>query len=354
MATRRKACAAALAAALATMAGGLAAADDRVTVGLPGPALAEHGGFYQAVADGTYHRYGLEVVLREPAPEDDNVALLLGGALDFNVAGSMLGQVEQTLAGLPTVSIAAIFQKETFALLAHPQVKGIPDLEGEPLLLSADGRRTLWPWLARAHGLDDDPPDPRGADLSAFLADPESVIDGYLVSMPRTIELAGGFRPTVLRLAEGPYQLYSSVIQASWATVTGRPELVQRFVDATILGWCAYLYADPAPAHALILSRNREMSEARLAEARQAIVDQGLVDSGMAETVGIGAMAGGRWADLVRMGVRRGIYPEDFPVLGDYDLFTRIYTLDFVNQNVGRELKERLLQGQARSAAAPG
>jgi NitT/TauT family transport system substrate-binding protein len=316
-------------------------AGDRVTVGLPGPALAEHGGFFQALADGTYARYGLEVVLREAGPEDDHVALLLEGAIDFNVAGSMLGQVEQTLAGLPTVSVAAIFQKEAYALLAHPQVRGIQDLEGDRLLLSADGRRALWPWLARAHGLADGPPDPRGADLATYLADPESVIDGYLVSMPGVIERAGGFRPTVLRLAERPYEHYSSVIQTTWPFLAERRELVQRLVDASILGWYAYLYGDPGPAHALIRSRNGEMTEEHLTEARQVIIAHGLVDSGIAQKVGIGAMVGGRWADLLNLGHRRGFYPSH----AKPGLFAGMYTLDFVNQNVGRELKQRLAGG---------
>jgi NitT/TauT family transport system substrate-binding protein len=321
---------------------GDAMADDRVVLGINGPARAEHGGFYQAVADGTYHRYGLDVVLREATPEDDNVALLLDGQLNFAIAGTMLGQLEQSFAGLSTITIAAFFQKEALVLLAHPDVTSLDQLAGKTLLLSGDGRRTFWPWLKLAYGLSDAQVKPLDFEFRAFVADPLSVQEGYVSSASDAVESVGGFTPSVLTMGEASYRPYASLIQTTHATVTGRRELVQRFVDATIAGWYVYLYGDPAPAHALIRQHRPNTTDAALLLIRHKINSQGLVDSGMALRVGIGAMDGGRWIDLFKLGHRREYYRID-QAHQLFDLLSRMYTLDFVNQKSAMEIKHRLL-----------
>ena len=59
---------------------------DKVSFGTNWVAEAEHGGFFQALADGTYKKYGLDVTIVPGGPNDNNRMLLMAGKLDFFMA----------------------------------------------------------------------------------------------------------------------------------------------------------------------------------------------------------------------------------------------------------------------------
>ncbi|MEP7240642.1 MAG: ABC transporter substrate-binding protein, partial [Devosia sp.] len=98
-----------------------AAALDKITYGTNWLAEAEHGGFYQAVADGTYEKYGLDVTIVQGGPQSPNEALLISGKVDFFMGGA-LSLFTDVQNGIPMVNVAALFQKDPQVLLAHPDV----------------------------------------------------------------------------------------------------------------------------------------------------------------------------------------------------------------------------------------
>ena len=104
-----------------------ATAADKVTYGTNWLAQAEHGGFYQAVADGTYAKHGLEVTIVQGGPNAANSALLIAGKIDFYM-GSPQSEISAVEQGIPIVDVAAIFQKDPQILIAHPDA-GIDKLE---------------------------------------------------------------------------------------------------------------------------------------------------------------------------------------------------------------------------------
>ena len=63
---------------------------DKVSFGTNWVAEAEHGGFFQAAADGTYKKYGLDVTIVPGGPNDNNRMLLISGKLDFFMAANTL------------------------------------------------------------------------------------------------------------------------------------------------------------------------------------------------------------------------------------------------------------------------
>src|ERR1700753_3742432 len=69
---------------------GPAFALDKVTFGTNWLAEAEHGGYYQAVVDGTYAKYGLDVTIVPGGPQANNGLLLAAGKLDFYMGGNLL------------------------------------------------------------------------------------------------------------------------------------------------------------------------------------------------------------------------------------------------------------------------
>jgi NitT/TauT family transport system substrate-binding protein len=313
-------------------------AADAVTFGTNWKAQAEHGGFYQAVATGIYKRHGLDVTIRQGGPQVNHSALIAAGKIDFNMGGNLFEQFNFTQNKVPVITIAAIFQKEPQVILAHPDVKSFEDLKGKTLFLSNDGRLTYWLWMKQAYGLSDDQVKPYTFNPAPFLADPNSAQQGYVTSEPFAIETQGGFKPTVLMMADVGYDTYSTTIEASAAMVRDNPDLVQRFVNATIEGWVSYLYGDPSPGNALIKADNPEMTDDQIAFSIAAMKEYGIVDSGDALTLGIGAMTDERWKSFFDKSVGWGLYAADLPL-------AEMYTLQFVNKGHGLDLKKQLTGG---------
>jgi NitT/TauT family transport system substrate-binding protein len=322
-----------LAAGLVAMAGN-AWALDQVTFGTNWKAQAEHGGYYQAVATGIYAKHGLEVTIRPGGPQVNHAQLLAAGKIDFNMGGNVFGAFNFVQNDIPMVTVAAIFQKDPQILMAHPGqgFATLADLKGHPILISQDARTTFWEWLKVEYGYSDDQIRPYTFNPAPFVADPSSIQQGYLTSEPFAVEREGGFTPVVFLLADAGYDTYSTTIETSWRLVQDNPDLVQRFVDASIEGWYSYLYGDPAPANALIKADNPEMTDAQIAYSIAKLKEYGIVDSREAESQGIGAMTDQRWQDFFQFAAGAGLYPADLDL-------TKAYTLQFVNQKVGMELK---------------
>ena len=302
---------------------------ETISFGTDWKAEAEHGGYYQAIATGIYRQHGLEVRLRPGGPQVNHAQLLAAGRLDFNIAPNSFGPLNLTAENIPMVAVAAIFQKDPSVLVAHPGQgnDSLAALKGKPIMIGSDTRITSWMFLKSKFGYADDQIRPYTFSVAPFLVDPGAVQQGYLSSEPFTIE-SQGVKPVVLLLADAGYSSYGSLIQTSDKLVQEKPDLVQRFVDASVEGWYGYLYGDPTPANELIKRDNPEMTDALLAYGIAKIKEYGIVDSGEAKTAGIGAMTEARWRDFFETMANAGVYPKNLD-------FNKAYTLRFVNKKVG-------------------
>src|SRR5215471_16683769 len=276
--------------AVANIAVAVAAAEE-VSFGTDWKAEAEHGGYYQAIATGIYQRHGLEVTLRQGGPQVNQAQLLAAGRLDFNLAPNSFGPLNFVSQNIPMVAVAAIFQKDPSVLIAHPGQgdDNLAVLKGKPIMIGSDTRVSSWAFLKNKFGYADDQIRRYTFSVAPFLTDPKAIQQGYLSSEPFTIE-SQGVKPVVILLADAGYSSYGSLIETSDKLLQEKPDLVQRFVDASIEGWYSYLYGDPAPANELIKRDNPEMTDALLAYGIAKIKEYGIVDSGDAKTHGIGAM----------------------------------------------------------------
>ena len=306
-----------------------AARAESVSFGTDWKAEAEHGGYYQAIATGIYKKYGLDVTLRQGGPQVNHAQLLAAGVLDFNIASNSFASLNFAQQNIPMVAVAALFQKDPSVLIAHPGVgnDSLPALKGKPIMISGDTRTGSWLFLKQKFGYTDDQIRPYNFSVAPFLADTKAVQQGYLSSEPYTIEQAG-VKPVVLLIADSGYASYGSVIQCSLKLATEKPDLVQRFVDASIEGWYSYLYGDPGPGNALIKKDNAEMTDALIAYGVDKIKQYGIVDSGDSKTSGIGAMTEARWKEFFDTMAKAGLYPADMD-------FRKAFTLQFVNKKVG-------------------
>jgi len=179
---------------------GVAAAQERIVFATDWLAQAEHGGFYQAVAEGTYRKHGLDVTIKMGGPQVNGMQLLAAGQLDVAMADGLqvLSAVEN---GVPLTAIAATFQKNPTVIIAHPGVDKLESLKGKPIAIAAAANTTFWPWLKQKYGFTDAQKRPYGFSVQPFLADPNLSQQGFATSAPFSIEKAG-VQPKVFLLAD--------------------------------------------------------------------------------------------------------------------------------------------------------
>ncbi|SMC40427.1 ABC transporter substrate-binding protein [Rhizobium sp. RU36D] len=309
---------------------------DEVSYGTNWLAQAEHGGFYQAVADGTYEKYGLKVTIIQGGPQAANRALLIAGKVDFYMGGP-LGEMDAVKQGIPLIDVASMFQKDPQVILAHPGqgIETFADLAKlESIYMSKDGYVTYFEWMKKNFpGFTDAQYKPYTFNPAPFIADPKSAQQGYLTSEPYEIKKQAGFEPKVFLLADNGYQPYSTMITTTTTMVESKPDLVQRFVDASIEGWYNYLYGDNKAANDLIKKDNPEMTDGQIEYSIAKMKEYGIVVSGDAETKGIGCITDERYKEFRDSMVQIGVVEESL----DYK---KAYTTQFVCKGVGMALKK--------------
>jgi len=319
---------------------GAAQAQEAVTFGTNWVAQPEHGGFYQAVADGTYAACGLDVTIVPGGPNVNNRALLLAGKIDFLMDGNLLQPFNSVKENIPMVVVASVFQKEPQIIMTHPGV-GLDTWESlkgaDTLLIGNGGYQSFFRWMV-SEGFQDEQRKPYTFSSAPFLADKTIGQQGYVTSEPFAIEREGGFKPNIFLLADYGFDTYSTLIATMQDTIDARPEAVQCFVDGSIIGWNNYMYGDRSAANAMIQGDNPDMGDAQIDFAIAQMADFGIVDSGDSIANGIGTMTDARIQSFYEKMVAAGV------VDGGLD-YKAAYTLDFINKGVGLDLKASLTGG---------
>jgi len=307
-----------------------------VTFGTNWVAQAEHGGFYQAVVDGTYEECGLSVTILPGGPQVNNSAQLIAGRIQFYMGGT-LGQFSAVNEGVPMLIVAASFQKEPQIVMTHPGViSSFDELSTlDQLIIGDEGFVTYFKYFEKANGWDAAKRVPYTFNPAPFIANPASAQQGYVTSEPFAVEQEAGIKPDVWVLADNGYTAYSTTIVGMRDYVEANPDVTKCFVEGSAKGWANFLYGDNEAALAKIREDNPDMSDDKLAFSIETMKQYGIVDSGDALTMGIGAMTDERMADFFAKMVDVGVLPADL----DY---TAAYTLDYANSGVALEVKSAL------------
>jgi len=310
---------------------GPALAVDEITFGTNWVAEPEHGGFYQAVADGTYEKYGLKVTIVPKAEQ----AMLLAGKIQFYMQGNLLGTFSAVEQGVPVIEVAAMFQKDPQIIMAHPEsgLKEFGDLAKlKSLFIADDLYVTGFQWMkATFPGITDEQRKPYNYTVAPFLADKESGQQGYVTSEPFAVKKEGGFEPTVFLIADAGYTTYSTMIEGMADYVAANPDVTKRFVEASIIGWYNYLYGDNKAANDWIKKDNPDMSDDQIAFSIKQLKDHGLLISGEAEDKGIGCMTDANVKAFYDKMVAAKV------VKAGLDL-SKSYTTQYVCKGLGKEL----------------
>jgi NitT/TauT family transport system substrate-binding protein len=220
--------------------------------------------------------------------------------------------------------------------MSHPGV-GLDkwtDLPKATAFVSNGALNSFYAWMRVAWGFKDENVKPYNFNSGPFIAAKDSIQQGYLTSEPYEVEKQGGFKPNVFLLADQGYSTYATLVMTRRDLAEKNPDLVQRFVDASTIGWYHYLYGDNSKANEAIKKDNPEITDDQIAFSIAKMKEYGIVDSGDTLKLGIGAITDERVKDFFDKMVKIGIVKPDT----DYK---KAYTTQFVNKGVGLELRPK-------------
>ena len=248
---------------------------------------AEHGGYYQAFAKGYYEQAGIDVDIWSGGPGAGIKLKVVRGDADFG----MMRSDDLILAagvGMPVMIVAATMQHDAQGLMVHDSspVRTFKDLDGRTVIGNVG--MAYFPYLEKKFGITIQRRQ-NTYGLGEFLANPDTVQQCLITSEPFFAE-QNGRKVRTLALSSSGYDCYQMVFTRR-ELVRSSPDVVRGFVQASIRGWKDYLENDPAPANALILKRNPQMTRELLAFSRGELIRQAFVRGNPANGEDIGQIS---------------------------------------------------------------
>jgi len=211
-----------------------------------------HAGFALGKDSGAYRDAGLNLDIRSGNGSSSAHRLVANGDSDF-AYGSCAAMVTLAAQGAPLVSVGVIDAAGTEAVIVRPDagVANIQDLRGKKILTTANaGVNTFFPLVMKNAGMDVSDVNltnvPDGALVSSYLqgAGAAVAILGGLDDKPAEIEANGGEPPVTFAYSDFGVNQVGYCLSTHQDTVANRPDLVKRFVGATM---AAYSEAENNP-----------------------------------------------------------------------------------------------------------
>lgn len=285
----------------------------RLRLAVPGPARADHAGFYQAIADGTYARRGLNVQIFHGNSATDVSQRLAAGEAELGLARDSFAALRMIADRAPIKAVAAFLQKDPRVLIAHAEdaPRDLKSLGERPLYIEDADWADIWSWLQPNYQLAQDQLlRPETGAVEPFLEDPRSLLIGSLSREPALVGATNPDMRTRLYLpADDGFASYSGIVLTPNAFARDNTDALRGFIAASVEGWRAYLSGDADPAHSLIRRANPATPQGSLETARELFQTYGVVDSGDAALYGLGTMTAERWETFAEQS--RGAYAAD-------------------------------------------
>ncbi|HEY0758803.1 MAG TPA: ABC transporter substrate-binding protein [Acidisarcina sp.] len=254
----------------------------------------EHGGFYDAVVKGFYKDEGLSVTIVPGGPYSNAEQQVAVGASQFAL-GSSDHLMEGMANGEPLVAVAATMQHDPQAIMVHTQspVKNFADLNGHAIAIKPGS--TWFRYLVKRYQLKDVREIPATYSVANFIADPNYIQQIFVTSEPFFARKAGADCRTLLISSTGydPYRVFFT----SQSYLHAHPDVVARFVRASLRGWRDYMN-DPTAANALLSKLNPAMSAEQMQFTWQALKDGRFITGADPSGAGLGQLDPKRWATM--------------------------------------------------------
>jgi NitT/TauT family transport system substrate-binding protein len=230
-------------------------AEDDVRLRLNWMYYGSHAGFALGKDKGLYDEAGIDLDIRSGNGSTSAHRLVANGDSDF-AYGSCAAMVTLAAQGAPLISVGVIDAAGTEAVIVRPDagVSSLQDLKGKKVLTTANaGVNTFFPIVMKNAGLEESDINltnvPDGALVSSYLqgAGDAVAILGGLDDKPAEIKANGGEDPVTFAYADYGVNQVGYCISTHTDTVANNPDLVRRFVGATMAAY-AQTEADPDAA----------------------------------------------------------------------------------------------------------
>jgi NitT/TauT family transport system substrate-binding protein len=246
----------------------------KLTVQLDWVAEPEHGGIYQAAARGFFAAEGLDVTIVPGGPNAFVTQKVATNQAQLG-QGDSTDILQKIAAGLPLLSVAAVFQDDPSGLLVNPtsSVRRFEDLQDKTIIARPDW--TFLAFLKKKYGVTVNVI-PQNFSVAAFLGDKEAIQQGYFIAEPYHIVKAGGAKPRFLSTWDAGFRAYA-VLFTNRKFAREHPAELRAFMRAYVKGWNDYLSGDPTAAHAAMKKSNSALTDEFALASRQLILDEKLV-----------------------------------------------------------------------------
>jgi NitT/TauT family transport system substrate-binding protein len=280
----------------------------------------EHGGLYQALAQGYFAQEGLDVKL---LPGGSNVLVTQFVATNQAEMGqSATTQVIQAVAGgLPVINVAAIFHRMPTGLMMHEEnpITTFAQLDGKSIMARPES--VYLPYLKKKYGIDFSVI-PQNFSSTQFLQDKNFIQEGFFIAEPYFLEKQGA-KVKWLPLWDSGYEPELTLI-ANTKFAREHPAELKAFLRAFIHGWREYIEGDPSAGNALINKANPKADAGFFKFERDQIIKYNLARGDAAQGEDFGTL------DLSKIKGEIGIM-EDLALLPkDKVTLAKVATTDFL------------------------
>ena len=258
-------------------------------------AQPEHGGFYQALAEGYYEERGLKVTINPGGPNAMVSQRVATGNAHFAISRSDEVMIHASR-GVPLVIVAALMQRDPQAILVHEEsgIETFEDLDGRAIM--AGPGSAFIQMLERIYDINIGIL-PLDFGMSRFIANKDFIQQCFITNEPYYVKQQGA-NPRTLLLADSGFDPYR-VIFSRRDFVQRNPEAARAFVEASIQGWQSYMEGPRERANAMIAELNERMTEDFMAFSVNAMKEHKLVEGRAEDGETIGAISRARIAQLV-------------------------------------------------------
>jgi NitT/TauT family transport system substrate-binding protein len=255
----------------------------------------EHGGFYDAQIRGYYKDEGLDVTILPGGPYVNTGQQVSSGTVQFAM-GSSDNTLESIGNGVPLVAVAATMQHDPQAIMVHQDspVHSFQDLDGHAVAIRL-GASTWFEYLVKRYQLRNVREIPATYSVANFLQDPAYIQQIFVTSEPFFARQAGA-PVRALLISQAGYDPYR-VFLTSRSFLQQHPEIVAKFVRASLRGWRDYL-VHPDDVNAAIGKLNPAMSVPQMKFSYEALRDQHFITGDAPNGADLGRFDPARWTSM--------------------------------------------------------
>jgi len=230
---------------------------DKVYVRLKWIYQAQFAGFFTAEQKGFYREQGIDVILTPGGAESPSIQMVAGGGEQFGVTG-MSQLMEARAKGVPVVALAVIYRKNPLIWFSvNEDVNSAEDLVGRKVGVTIGSNSDiLFKAMLKKAGIDIEKVErvPVTYDISPVLTGQVDAYEGYIINQPVTAR-EKGFETYIINPVDYGVNFYADTLFTTEKIIKENPDLVKRFVKATLEGWeYAYSHPDEAVNYTLMYS----------------------------------------------------------------------------------------------------